>query len=121
MTIIKGDEGGIIFRSDGLNGKFYFFRIGQDSSYDLFLYVDTVGAHATRLAGGITPTIHTGLSHSNLLTVVARYGTLDLFVNNQRITRVKNNAYSYGQIGFAAVFDTDLTEVVFSNAKVWAL
>jgi eukaryotic-like serine/threonine-protein kinase len=121
MTIVKGDEGGIIFRADGLNSKFYYFRIGRDGSYDLYLYVDTVGAHAKRLTGGITPTIHIGLNHPNLLAVVARNNTLDLYVNNQNITHVSNNAYNSGQIGVAASFDTDLTEVAFSNLKVWKL
>ena len=120
-AIQQQDEGGIIFRSDGLNGRFYYFRVGRDASYDLYLYVDTQGAHAKRLAGGITPAIHTGLNHPNLLAVVARNDTLDLYVNNQNITRVSNKAYSYGQIGVTAASETGLTEVVFSNAKVWAL
>jgi hypothetical protein len=121
MTIIKGDAGGIIFRSDGLNSKFYYFRIGRDGSYSLYLYVDTVGTHARRLASGITPAIHTDLNHPNLLAVVARSDTLDLYVNNQKITRVSNNTYSSGQIGVAAAVDTDPTEVVFSNTRVWVL
>ncbi len=61
------------------------------------------------------------MNHPNLLAVVARNDTLDLYVNNQNITRVSNKAYSYGQIGVAAASETGLTEVVFSNAKVWVL
>ncbi|GAC1455504.1 MAG: hypothetical protein PVS3B3_08060 [Ktedonobacteraceae bacterium] len=121
MTIVTGDEGGIIFRADGLNGKFYYFRIGRDGSYALYLYIDMIGAHARSLAADRSPAIHTGLNTPNLLAAVVRNDTLDLYVNNQPIISVKNSAYLYGQIGVAATSDTGLTEVVFSNAKVWVL
>jgi len=59
MTVLKGDRGGIIFRADPTNTKFYFFRVGQDGSYDLYLYVDTSGSNAQLLAQGSSSAIHT--------------------------------------------------------------
>lgn len=121
MTIIKGDGGGLIFRADGANSKFYYFRIGRDGSYGLYLYIDSVGTHAQTLVSGMTPAIRTGLNIPNLLAVVARDASLDLYVNNQHIANVSNNTYDNGQIGVAAAYTTEPTEVVFSDAKVWSL
>ena len=35
VTIVKGDEGGLIFRADDAASKFYYFRIGRDGFYGL--------------------------------------------------------------------------------------
>jgi hypothetical protein len=121
MTIIKGDQGGIIFRADGAKSKFYYFDIGRDGSYSLYLYVDATGSHARLLTSGMHAAIHTGLNVPNLLAVVARGGTLDLYVNNQHITSVHDNTYGNGQVGVAAANVTDPTEVAFSDARLWTL
>src|SRR6266699_2713884 len=71
MTVLKGDRGGIIFRSDPTNTKFYLFRVGQDGSYDLYLYVDTSGSNAQLLAQGSSSAIHTGLNRPNKIAVIA--------------------------------------------------
>ncbi|GAC1389906.1 MAG: hypothetical protein NVS4B11_10230 [Ktedonobacteraceae bacterium] len=119
MTIIKGDEGGLVFRADGNNGKFYYYRIGRDGSYGLYLYGAAAGSHPQTLTSGLTPAVHTGLNIANVLAVVARNGTIDLYVNKQHIATVNNSAYGYGQIGVASGNAGDLTEVVFNNARVW--
>jgi hypothetical protein len=119
MVISQGDGGGVIFRANGTQNKFYYFRIGRDGSYGLDLYSDST--HVRTLASGVTPAAHTGLNVPNLLAVVARGGTIDLYVNNQRITSVNDSTYGSGQIGVGAASSTGLTEVVFSNARVWTL
>src|SRR5260221_3451508 len=69
MTILKGDRGGLIFRSDG-SSKFYLFRVDQNGTYNLFLYTNS---NSTRnlLEGTAPALIHTGLNASNTLAVVA--------------------------------------------------
>jgi hypothetical protein len=121
MTIINGDQGGIIFRADGAKSKFYYFDIGRDGSYSLYLHVDASGSHARLLASGMHPAIHTGSNVPNLLAVVARSGTFDLYVNNQHITTVHDNTYGDGQVGVAAANITDPTEIAFSDARLWTL
>jgi hypothetical protein len=121
MTILKGDGGGLIFRADGSNGKFYYFRVNRDGSYALYLYANAGGIQNQTLASGITPAVHTGVNIPNVLAVVARSGTFDLYVNDQRIDSASNNTYSSGQIGLAAAYVTEPTEVVFSNARVWTV
>lgn len=121
MTILRGDEGGIIFRADGANHKFYYFRVGRDGSYGLYSYVDSTGAHARTLVSKMTPAVRTGLNQPNLLAVVAHGTSITLYVNNQRIDSVVDKTYDFGQIGVAAANATSATEVTFSSARVWTI
>jgi hypothetical protein len=119
MTTLKGDGGGMIFRASGSENRFYYYRIGRDGSYGLYLYSGTSGTSAKTLTTGIAPAVHTGLNVDNLLAVVARGNVMNLYVNGQRIGGVNDGTYGYGQVGVAAAYLTAPTEVVFSSAKVW--
>src|SRR5260221_1172823 len=121
MVITKGDYGGIIFRANATTGQYYYFRIGQDGSYNFLLYVDNQANHARILTGGFIPSFHIGLNQSNLVAVVARNNTIDLYVNKQYVTTVNDHSYSHGQIAVVAEDEGNVTLVLFSNAKVWKL
>jgi hypothetical protein len=121
MNILKGDRGGIIFRADSTNFKFYLFRVGQDGSYNLFLYVDNNGNHARSLVQGNTSAMHTGQNQNNTVAVVARNANLYLYVNQQYIASVNDNTFGSGQIGLFADDQKNPTEVAFSNLKIWTL
>lgn len=121
MNILKGDRGGIIFRADSANFKFYLFRVGQDGSYNLFLYVDNNGSHARSLIQGNTSAIHTGQNQNNTVAVVARNANLYLYVNQLYIASVSDNTFGSGQIGLFAEDQKNPTEVAFSNLKIWTL
>src|SRR6266852_4781204 len=121
MVITKGDFGGIIFRANATTGQYYYFRIGQDGSYIFLLYVDNQASHARILTGGFIPSVHVGLNQSNLVAVVARNNTIDLYVNKQYVTTVNDHSYSHGQIAVVAENEGNVTLVLFSNAKVWKL
>jgi hypothetical protein len=121
MTVLKGDRGGIIFRSAKSNTNFYLFRVGQDGSYDLFLYVDTNGSNAKSLAQGYSSTIHKGLNVPNNIAVVARGSNLSFYVNQQYVTSVNDTTYNSGAIGVFADDQLNPTEVAFNHAEVWVL
>jgi serine/threonine protein kinase len=121
MRIIKGDCGGVSFRDDDATGKLYFFRVCQDGSYSLFLFMGFNGTNAKTLTSNSSSAIKTGLNQSNVIAVVANGSKLDLFVNGQKIDSVLDSTYSHGQIGVVADAVNNQTEVVFSNAKVWKL
>jgi hypothetical protein len=121
MTILKGDGGGLIFRADGTKGQFYYFHIGRDGSYALYLYTNTGSIHGQTLVSDITATVHTGLNIANVLAVVAHDNTIDLYVNGERINSIVNSANGSGQVGLAATYSTGSTEIVFSDAKVWTV
>lgn len=121
MTVLKGDRGGIIFRSNPTNTKYYLFRVGQDGSYDLYLYVDTTGSNAQLLAQGSSSAIHTGLNRPNMIAVIAAGSNLSFYVNQQFVVSIKDTTYQSGSIGVFADAQTNPTEVAFSNVKVWTL
>lgn len=118
MTIIKGAGGGIVFRVDG--PKYYYCYIHQDGTYGCSLYVDSTSTPKI-LTDGSSTAIKTGLNQPNVIAVVANGSHLDLYVNQQNIANVNDNAYSQGLIGFVAENDNGPTEAVFSNAQVWTL
>jgi serine/threonine protein kinase len=120
MTILQGDGGGVIFRANGTEGRYYYFRVGRDGSYGLYLYTGAAGSHVQVLTSGRAPAIYTGLNVTNVLGVVARGNTIDIYVNHQRIDGVTNGTYDSGQVGVAAAaYNTGISEVVFSNVQVW--
>lgn len=121
MTVIKGDCGGIIFRADDANSKFYTFYICQDGNYLLLLYVDEYASHSKCLAGNPSPLISKVQGRTYLIAVIARGGTITLYLNKQPIDQVNDKGYTHGQIGVIAVGVRTATEVVFRNAKVWTL
>lgn len=123
MMVAKGDAGGLIFRANtsGQNPSFYYFRLNQDGTYNFFLYVDSSGTNARTLAHGTATGFNTGLNQTNLISVVAKGGTLSLYVNKQLLDTVTDSTYSSGQIGLAADYLNGPTEVVYTNAKVWQL
>jgi len=116
MTIVKGDAGGIGFRTDVTKGNGYLFVISQDGKYGLYLFANS---SSVLLRGGSSTAINTGLNQSNLLAVVANGSTIDLYVNNQKIDGVTDSTYSQGKFGVGALNLNSPTEVVFGNAKVW--
>ena len=125
MTITKGDGGGIIFRSNSSGSQLYYFRVGQDGSYDLNL--STGQAPDKKVQSGSSSAIRTGLNQSNVIAVVAGGSAINLYVNHRLIASVNDGTYSQGAIGVFA-FDNGhpqsnivSTEAVFSNAKVWTL
>ena len=121
MTIVSGYSGGIIFRANQANSTFYYFRVGQDGSYDLRVYVDKLIDHSHLLVSGSSPAIHAGYNQPNLIAVVARGSLLELYANQQPIITVNDSTYSHGQIGIVAYNQGGLATAVYRNARVWTL
>jgi eukaryotic-like serine/threonine-protein kinase len=119
MKIIKGNAGGIIFRADSVNNKYYLFRVGAEGIYVLSQYVDNVGAHSKILSRSFCLHCNLGLNQTNVLAVVANGHGITLYVNNQQIASLNDSSYDRGQIGVIAYPYSDPTEVVYTNAKVW--
>ena len=121
MIILSGNCGGIIFRADFSNFKYYYFSICQDGSYNFLLFAGQNNAQVIRQHVS-NSAISRGLGGANLVAVVANGSILSLYVNNQQIDSLTDPTYSQGQIGVLAENDTsNPTEVVFSNARVWTL
>jgi len=119
MMIIQGNSGGIVFRANESKGAEYLFRFSIDGSYALDIYNNNT--QTSTLKSETNPAINTGLNQSNLIAIVANGSNIDLYVNNQHMDSVSDSTYSQSEIGVAAFANSNPTEVVYSNAKVWTL
>ena len=118
MTILKGDGGGVLFRSKSDYSLLYKFTIGTDGTYTLLSpYKKT----CKTLATGYSTAIRTGLSQSNVLTVIARGSSLYVYINGQFVAQAQDGTALSGAIGLYAFNLTQNTDVEFSDVKVWQL
>jgi Flp pilus assembly protein TadG len=117
MTIIRGGQGGIIFRANTVTGSFYLFRIDSSGFYALDLYHNN--KLASTLVSGYSAAINGASQQANTLAVVAYKGTLYLFDNASYITSASDDSLSSGKIGVAALDYTLPTEAEFSSVQVW--
>lgn len=120
MTILRGDFGGIIFRSSATSPKFYLLQFGVDGTYDLLGYISNNGNDAHGLLSSVTPAMK-GLNEPNLITLIARGSQLTIFVNKQYVDTVNDTLYKGGQIGFMAYYKASPAEVAYSNMQIWQL
>jgi hypothetical protein len=116
MTIIQGNQAGIIFRKDGF--YYYGFSININGSYIIDEFNDL---SSNTITSGSNDAIYKGSGVVNVLAVVANRSNITMFVNNRQIASIVNSAYSQGQIGIIAYYDGSVTEAVFHDAKVWML
>ncbi len=121
MTITQGDQGGLLFRADPANTKFYLFRVSSSGAYDLYVYVDSNGKDAKNLLSGNASSFKAGSNATNMITVVAQGGSLYFYINNQYVAGVSDNTFASGKIGLFAESNTNATDVAFNNAKVWSI
>ncbi len=119
MKIIQGDAGGILLRVKNTNpNQYYDFYVGQDGTYG-FEIVN--GSKYSILKKGTSAAIRQGLNAENVLAVVAQGNSMTLYVNHSSVGSVTDQSYDAGQIGLYAVVYSHATEVVFSNARLWAI
>lgn len=118
MTMVSGDYAGIIFRDTSANSTYYFFDIDSTGQYYLKLY-DGPSSAGRVLSQGPAPSINLGQSY--LLAVVANYGNISLYIDQQQIASVTDNSYSHGQIAVFVGNVTNSAVALFRNAKVWTL
>ncbi len=123
MTILQGDFGGIIFRANGANSKYYYFRVGKDGAYDLSVSHDTTSTHDQLLKSGIAPSIiTTGLNQPNLIAVLAKGSNLYFYVNQKFLAQIHDSTYQSGQIGvFGGDFASTSADASFTNVRVWKI
>ncbi len=121
MTILKGDVGGLMFHTflDASNQiQSYFFGIDPTGAYQ---FLSSSQAGIGPLRQGTSPAVITGLNQPNLITVIARGNKFYLYVNKQFVIVVSNNIYASGGVGLFVADFRNPTDVMFSNAQVWAL
>jgi hypothetical protein len=117
MTILSGDDGGIMFR--GHDGFFYYFEIDLAGDYSFNIYDYKKSNIAQRLDTGSTGYMQSGNTQANEITLIAEEHTFYIYVNQHFIERVTDNSYQSGWIGWVADSYQSPTDVAFSNLKIW--
>ncbi|MEO7018824.1 MAG: DnaJ C-terminal domain-containing protein [Ktedonobacteraceae bacterium] len=117
---IQGDEGGIIFRADEANNKYYLFTMSTSGAYNLYVYVSNKGSQAQTLMSGHSSLV-LPVGQSNEITLVAQDSTFSFYINKQYLSSVTDSTYSAGMIGVFGESAQQVTDVAFTNIKVWAL
>lgn len=119
MTILQGDCGGITFHSNPIANQLYFFRVCVDGAYGLYLYVNSSGDTAKALLKSTSSTIRPGLKQSNTLAIVTTGSMVELYINKQKVDSIADTTYGKGLFGIVANSTTGLTDVAYSNARLW--
>ncbi len=102
----------------------YYFRINTDGTYILYKFAnkDSNGiSQTTTLISGHSSAINAGDNQTNLLTVIARGNTFNLYINKQYVDSASDNTFASGVIGVYVDSDTSGTSAYFHNAEVWRL
>ncbi|WP_322480717.1 hypothetical protein [Thermogemmatispora sp.] len=122
MTIVKGDQGGLLFRGDIDNDRYYLFQTDTSGFCSLFAYTGGDGDQAEELSRSIAIGFQRGHSASNLLALVVRGSSLTLYLNHEPVIKVTDGRYRAGQLALLAVPFVEsgqATEVTYRHLKVW--
>jgi hypothetical protein len=123
MKITKGDAGGVIFRANRTSGAKYTFIVGSDGNYGIDIYKSNSGSDSKRITSGVSQAIKQGANQPNVLTAIAKGGTITLYVNHVEVAAINDSTLTHGQVGFISYPYTHgrATEVLYNNMKIWTL
>lgn len=119
MSLLQGDCGGLVFRSNGLQHTGYTFSVCADGSTSLWLTL--VGGHRVKLFGSPSSALRQGYTQTNVLAVTANGNTLSLYINKQKVGSVIEDTFSQGSFALLAEDELHPTEVAFRDARIWQL
>ena len=120
MTILHGDEGGLVFRLTTPSPTqilTYIFSVNRKGTYNLWV----ANGHYSTLLYRSSSAIKTGLNQSNLLCIIAQGKHIALYINKHYVASVIDTSATTGAIGLFARSLSDTTDVAFSNLKLWRL
>ncbi len=118
VTMFSGDYIGLIFRNTPADSSYYLFQVNSAGQYYLKLYTSANADGLVLNQGNITPIL---FGQSYLLAVVAEFGNIDLYMNQQKIASVTDGTLTHGQIGVLVGNVSNQAVAMFRNAKVWVL
>lgn len=119
VSIVKGDVGGIIFRSNDAGSNFYTLRVAAGNP-DAFC---SFTLYANNTVKDIQNTItQANVQQFTLLTVIAYESVFYFYLNKNFVMKSQDSTLSTGAIGmYAASSSSSTTEVMFRNARAWKL
>ncbi|GHO57453.1 hypothetical protein [Ktedonobacter robiniae] len=119
VTILSGYAGGIVLRINTLDPSYYAFFIGQDGSYKI---MKRNGDHSSYIGqNAYDSSIETGYNQKNVVMIIAQGSQLYFYANGQFLTSITDSDYTKGALGLAAFEQELITDVSYSNIKIWNL
>jgi hypothetical protein len=122
VSVIRGDLGGIFFRTDQVSHKIYLFAISPNGFYALYYIGQNASGSPNEkiLAASISTTINTGLKSTNVISVLARGSEISIFINKQFITKVSESSSTVGEIGVISGSSKNVPcDAAYNNAQLW--
>lgn len=117
MTFVHGSMGGIVFRASG-SSHLYAFVVSDNGRYLTYVSIDdrTGLIFNYNRSAAIKP----GPNQPNLLAVLVRDSTINLYINKQFVASLNDKTLDSGEIG-CAVNDPGqpMGDIAFNNAQVW--
>lgn len=124
ITLLSGDYEGIVFRvNPGNPNQYYYFSVDQKGNYILRRSMDANASDTVIINQGPSSAITIGQNQTNTLAVVANFGNITLYVNQQKVAETSDNNFAHGIIGFLVGNDgTDAVAVAqFRNVRIWQI
>jgi hypothetical protein len=118
VTMYSGDYIGMIFRNTSSTTSHYLFRVDPKGQYYFKVYTHPNDYGEILHQGNITP-INFGQAYQ--LAVVANFGNIDLYVDQQKIASITDGTLTHGQIGVLVGNEVNQAVALFRNAKVWVI
>ena len=118
MTIVTGDAGGLIFRTDDAITTYYRFSLDTSSQGIYRLLNCNKCSIPNTLIKKVMPV---KVNQTYTMTVIAQKSILYLFINGQFLVSTPDGTAQSGELGVYTYEFTHSTEVLFSNMKVWTL
>ncbi len=113
MRILSGG-GGLAWREDSIEVRFYDLLIEQNGSYTIEMHKVVQSAI---LASGHTSALIGKAGATNSLTVIARGSKMYLYINRNFVTLVQGSSFLAGNVGVVAETENGRAEAVYTNAK----
>lgn len=118
----NGASGGVLFRADINNDRFYVLFLDTQGNYELDIQANQNGSNSRVLRSGQISGYATGFFQVHTIGVVAKGSQITIYVDQKQVTQVTDTTYSGGQLGVISYYGGNATtEVVYNNAKVWQL
>ncbi len=123
ITIIQGDEAGVIVRADQTKQTDYLASLTTDGSYVIVSENSTANPQNPykTLSSGKNRAIKTGLNQANVVALAANGNTISLYINGQYVDGTTDTTYKSGQMGVYGYTANNNLDVAVSNVRVWKL
>lgn len=119
MSIAKGFDSGLTFRSNSASSRHYSLSIAPADSTTLCVFALNIGIQTKQLQS-TSLDIHP--QNFNTITVIAYENVFYFYANKKLVMQAQDSTLQSGSVGtYVENSTTSVTKAVFRNAKLWSL